>query len=322
MNILVTGAAGFIGSHVVLRLCQSGYQVTGIDNLNSYYDVRLKLARLERLKQHSNFRFVQMDIVDLAGLRQLFSKGLFQHVIHLAAQAGVRYSIENPMAYADSNLTGHLSVLEACRQFHIEHLVYASSSSVYGLNSKVPFGEEDRTDQPISLYAATKKSNEMMSYSYASMYQLPSTGLRFFTVYGPWGRPDMALFKFTDAILHNKPIELYNNGQQSRDFTYIDDIVEGIFRVLNHRPVALPIPHQLFNIGNGSPVGLIEFVEALEKCIGRVAQKLYKPMQLGDVSKTWADSESLFQKLDYRPQTSVLTGVQKFVDWYRQFYGF
>jgi len=320
MNILITGAAGFIGSHVAQRLCQAGHQVTGIDNLNSYYDVRLKHARLDLLKPLANFRFIQMDIADRAALNDLFDQGKFQRVIHLAAQAGVRYSIDNPMAYADSNLTGHLCVLEACRHHQIEHLVYASSSSVYGQNTKVPFQELDRTDQPMSLYAATKKANELMSYSYASLYQLPSTGLRFFTVYGPWGRPDMALFKFTDAILHGKAIELYNNGQQSRDFTYIDDIVEGIVRVQDHSPTHLTVPHQLFNIGNGSPVELMEFVSALEQSIGKEAQKLFKPMQPGDVPQTWADSENLFQQVGYRPQTSVQVGVQRFVDWYRNFY--
>lgn len=325
MIYLVTGAAGFIGNHVALRLCQLGYQVVGVDNLNHYYDVTLKHDRLQRLLPLANFTFIQLDIADSAALAALFERYRFTIVIHLAAQAGVRYSLENPMAYADSNLVGHLSVLEACRRYPVAHLVYASSSSVYGKNSRLPFSERDTCQQPASLYAATKIANEAMSYSYAALYQLPVTGLRFFTVYGPWGRPDMALFKFTEAIFQNRPIDLYNQGALSRDFTYIDDIVEGILRVQAQIPGradgdTTSVPSRLYNIGYGKPVPLLQFVQALEQSIGKTALKNMLPMQPGDVEKTWADNRLLFQAVGYRPQVALAQGVQRFVDWYRDYY--
>lgn len=333
MKYLVTGAAGFIGANVSKRLCAMGHEVVGIDNLNDYYDVGLKLARLAPLEALSNFRFIKQDLADREGIAALFAQQGFQRVIHLAAQAGVRYSLDNPLAYADSNLVGHLTILEGCRHHKIEHLVYASSSSVYGLNQKMPFSTEDSVDHPISLYAATKKANELMSHTYSHLYQLPTTGLRFFTVYGPWGRPDMALFKFTKAILASETIDVYNHGDLSRDFTYIDDIVEGIIRVQDKPPSSTPdwhietgtpanssAPYRVFNIGNGSPVQLLDFITALERALGIEAKKQFLPMQPGDVHSTWADTEDLFKAVGYKPQVDINTGVSRFVEWYRAFY--
>jgi UDP-glucuronate 4-epimerase len=332
-KILVTGTAGFIGFYVCQRLLAQGHQVVGIDNLNDYYEVTLKQDRLKQLLSVPGFRFEQLDLSDRNGIASLFAKEKFQRVIHLAAQAGVRYSIDNPMAYADSNLIGHLTILEGCRQHGVEHLVYASSSSVYGLNSKLPFSTADSVDHPVSLYAATKKANELMSHSYSHLYGIPTTGLRFFTVYGPWGRPDMALFKFTKAILDGKPIDVYNNGQLSRDFTYIDDIVEGILRISDVIPQSNPdwnveqgtpatssAPYRVYNIGNGQPVKLLDFIEALENALGRSAIKNMMPMQPGDVHATWAETEDLFAVTGYRPQVAVQEGVNRFVDWYRAYY--
>jgi UDP-glucuronate 4-epimerase len=333
LKYLVTGAAGFIGFHVVQRLCEAGHQVVGLDNLNDYYDVNLKLARLKVLEAESLFSFVKLDLADREGVAELFSQQKFERVIHLAAQAGVRYSIDNPMAYADSNLVGHLTILEGCRNNKVEHLVYASSSSVYGLNNKVPFATSDSVEHPISLYAATKKSNELMSHTYSHLYGVPTTGLRFFTVYGPWGRPDMALFKFTKAIINGDSIDVYNNGDMRRDFTYIDDIVEGILRVQNIIPqgnkdwqvetgsaAQSTAPYQLYNIGNGNPVKLTEFIESLEDSIGIKAKQNLMPMQPGDVYQTYADVDDLFNTTGYKPAMSVSQGVDNFVNWYRDFY--
>lgn len=333
MKYLVTGAAGFIGFYVSQRLCQQGHIVVGIDNLNDYYDPNLKLARLNQLKELPNFKFIKMDIADRGDVDELFLKGRFQRVIHLAAQAGVRYSIENPHAYADSNLVGYLNILEGCRHNKIEHLIYASSSSVYGMNSKTPFSTQDPVDHPVSLYAATKRANELMAHTYSHLYDLPTTGLRFFTVYGPWGRPDMALFKFTKAIYEGKPIDIYNNGDLSRDFTYIDDIVEGIIRIQNVIPAktinegvgvfpdSSSAPYRIYNIGNGSPVRLMDFVTALENASGMIAIKNFMPMQPGDVLTTWADTEALYKSVGYHPVCSIEIGVGKFIDWYNSFYG-
>lgn len=323
MTVLVTGAAGFIGFHTVKRLCEQGLEVVGIDNLNDYYSVELKHARLKELRALSGFQFQTLDIVDKPALLALFQKHDFTEVIHLAAQAGVRYSLDNPDVYAQSNLTGFLNVLEACRHHRPEHLIYASSSSVYGTNSKMPFCVEDAVDHPVSLYAATKRANELMAHSYCHLYGIKASGLRFFTVYGPWGRPDMALFKFTEAILNDRPIELYNQGLMSRDFTYIDDIVESIARL---RPCP-PLPesagegiNRIFNIGRGMPVALLDFVDCLESALDRQARRNLLPMQAGDVLKTWADVSALAQWVDFLPQVSVETGVAQFVKWYRHFY--
>ena len=323
MTVLVTGAAGFIGFHTVKRLCEQGLEVVGIDNLNDYYSVALKHARLKELRALSGFRFQTLDIVDKPALMALFKEHRFTDVIHLAAQAGVRYSLDNPDVYAQSNLTGFLNVLEACRHHRPDHLIYASSSSVYGTNSKLPFSVEDAVDHPVSLYAASKRANELMAHSYCHLYGLRASGLRFFTVYGPWGRPDMALFKFTDAILNDRPIDLYNQGLMSRDFTYIDDIVESIVR-LRPRP---PLPenagegvNRIFNIGRGTPVALLDFVECLEVALGRPARRNLMPMQAGDVHRTWADVSALAQWVDFRPHVTVEAGVGQFVKWYRHFY--
>ncbi|MFL1808996.1 NAD-dependent epimerase [Plesiomonas shigelloides] len=333
MKYLVTGAAGFIGCAISQRLCEQGHSVIGIDNLNDYYEVSLKESRLNRLAGESNFVFRKIDLADREGMAELFSKEHFDRVIHLAAQAGVRYSLENPFAYADSNLVGHLTILEGCRHNGVKHLVYASSSSVYGMNDKMPFATTDAADHPVSLYAASKKANELMAHTYSHLYGIPTTGLRFFTVYGPWGRPDMALFKFTKAMLAGQPIDVYNNGQLSRDFTYIDDIVEGILRIADVVPVAnsewkpekgspadSSAPYRIFNIGNGSPVKLMRFINALEKALGIEAIKNMMPMQAGDVYATWADTEDLFKTTGYQPAMSVEQGVKAFVDWYKNYY--
>lgn len=333
MNFLVTGAAGFIGFHVSQRLLAAGHQVVGIDNLNDYYDVNLKHARLNLIKPDPAFTFIEMDLADRDAIASLFKQQQFQRVIHLGAQAGVRYSIENPHAYADANLIGHLNILEGCRHHKIEHLLYASSSSVYGLNRKMPFSTEDSVDHPVSLYAATKKANELMSHTYSHLYQLPTTGLRFFTVYGPWGRPDMALFKFTRAMIAGEAIDVYNQGQMKRDFTYIDDIAEAIVRLQDvipqadenwtveaGSPATSSAPYRVYNIGNSQPVTLINYIEAIEKALGITAVKKLMPMQPGDVLETSADTEALFKAIGFKPQTSVEEGVKRFVDWYRDFY--
>lgn len=330
MKYLVTGAAGFIGFHLAGRLCAEGHEVVGIDNLNDYYEVSLKEARLARLGPLPGFRFERLDLADRAAMAELFAREQFERVIHLGAQAGVRYSLDNPFAYADSNLTGTLTVLEGCRHHGVQHLVYASSSSVYGLNEQMPFKTSDGVDHPVSLYAASKKAGELMAHSYSHLYGLPTTGLRFFTVYGPWGRPDMALFKFVRAILKGEPIDIYNQGQLSRDFTHVDDIVEGIVRVADRPPVgdanwqgqtdASPAPYRLFNIGNGSPVRLLDFVEAIETALGKRAIRNMLPMQPGDVLATWADTEALFEATGYRPKVGLTEGVESFVKWYREYY--
>lgn len=333
MNFLVTGAAGFIGFHVSQRLLAAGHQVVGIDNLNDYYDVNLKHARLNLIKANPGFTFIEMDLADRDAMASLFGQNRFQRVIHLGAQAGVRYSIENPHAYADANLIGHLNILEGCRHHKIEHLLYASSSSVYGLNRKMPFSTEDSVDHPVSLYAATKKANELMSHTYSHLYQLPTTGLRFFTVYGPWGRPDMALFKFTRAMIAGEAIDVYNQGQMKRDFTYIDDITEAIVRlqdvipqkddhwtVETGSPATSSAPYRVYNIGNSQPVTLMSYIEAIEKALGITANKNLMPMQPGDVLETSADTSALFEAIGFKPQTGVEEGVKKFVNWYRDFY--
>ncbi len=323
MTVLVTGAAGFIGYHTVKRLCREGLDVVGIDNLNDYYSVEFKHARLKALESLPGFRFQTLDIIDKPALMALFEDHAFTEVVHLAAQAGVRYSLDNPDVYAQSNLVGFLNMLEACRHHRPAHLIYASSSSVYGTNRKMPFSVEDSVDHPISLYAATKRANELLAHSYCHLYGLKASGLRFFTVYGPWGRPDMALFKFTEAIIKGLPIDLYNHGQMSRDFTYIDDIVESIAR-LRSKP---PVPNgpedgvnRIFNIGRGQPVPLLEFVDCLEAALGIKAQRNFMPLQAGDVVKTWADISALAEWVDFRPQVTVETGVAEFVKWYRHFY--
>jgi len=332
MKYLVSGVAGFIGHAVARRLCELGHEVVGIDNLNSYYDVKLKHARLRDLHKHeesASFRFIEMDIIDRDKIADLFSMEKFSRVIHLAAQAGVRYSIDNPMAYADSNLSGYLTILEGCRNNNIEHLIYASSSSVYGLNKKVPFSTGDNVDHPVSLYASTKKANELMAHTYSHLYEIPTTGLRFFTVYGPWGRPDMALFKFAEKIVNGEPIDIYNNGDLRRDFTYIDDIVDGIIRVQDVIPKKDPTwdcelgsagtssaPYKVFNIGNGNPVNLMDFITALERSLGMEAKKNFLPMQPGDVYQTYAEVENLYQATGIKPKICVNEGVARFVKWY------
>ncbi len=330
MKILVTGAAGFIGNFVAERLLAQGHQVIGLDNLNDYYQVSLKMARLARIESYPNFQFIKLDLADREGMAALFAEQRFQRVVHLAAQAGVRYSLDNPMAYNDSNLTGMMTILEGCRQHQVEHLVYASSSSVYGLNKTVPFAETDRVDHPVSLYAATKKANELMAHSYSHLFNLPVTGLRFFTVYGPWGRPDMAVFKFTQKILAGEPIDVYNYGELSRDFTYIDDIVEGVLRTLDNPPTATTAnakydaeataPYALYNIGNHQPVALLTFIQTLEAALGVKAKVNLQPMQPGDVYTTYADTEQLQQAVGFHPNTSLEHGLQQFADWYKTFH--
>ena len=327
MKILITGMAGFIGHALAQHLLSEGAVVHGLDNLNTYYDVGLKKARLETIQQHDNCHFTQMDVCDRDSILALFEGQQFDYVVHLAAQAGVRYSLENPFAYSESNLAGFLNILEGCRHFPPKHLVFASSSSVYGANRKVPFTTSDFVDHPVSLYAATKKANELMAHAYSHLYQVPTTGLRFFTVYGPWGRPDMAYFKFVDAIAHNRPIEVYNNGQMRRDFTYIDDVIEGITRVMYAPPQSLDsnfqtaskATYKIYNIGNNQPVELLRFIEVIESAMGRKAQLIMKPMQPGDVMETYADVSELSQDVGFSPSTSIEAGIAQFVSWYKTY---
>lgn len=331
--ILLTGAAGFIGFHTAKRLLRRGDAVVGLDNLNDYYDVRLKEARLAQLTGHKHFRFVKLDLADREGMKGLFAESGFRRVVHLAAQAGVRYSLVNPHAYTDANIEGFLNILEGCRHHTIEHLVFASTSSVYGGHTHMPFSVHDNVDHPVSLYAATKKANELMAHCYAHLFRLPCTGLRFFTVYGPWGRPDMALFLFTKAILEGKPIDVFNHGKMQRDFTYVDDIVEGIVRVLDR--VAQPdgtwsseapdpgtsnAPYRLYNIGNNKPVELLRFIEVLEQTLGKKAEKRMLPLQAGDVPATYADVDDLMRDVGFKPSTSIEVGIARFVEWYREYY--
>jgi UDP-glucuronate 4-epimerase len=334
MKILVTGAAGFIGFHTANLLLERGDTVVGLDNLNDYYDVSLKLGRLEILKRYSNFSFVKLDLADRTGMAELFAREKFNRVINLAAQAGVRYSLQNPMAYVDSNVVGFANVLEGCRHNGVEHLVYASTSSVYGANTKMPFSVHQNVDHPLSFYAATKKANELMAHTYAYLYGLPVTGLRFFTVYGPWGRPDMALFLFTKNILAGKPIDVFNYGNHRRDFTYIDDIVQGVVRAMDRIATPNPdwnsdepdpgtskAPYRLYNIGNNAPVELMKYIECIENCLGKKAKKNLLPLQLGDVPDTYADVDDLVRDVGYKPATPVEEGVRKFVEWYLEYYG-
>ena len=333
MKLLVTGAAGFIGFHTARLLLERGDEVVGLDNLNDYYDPTLKAARLGQLEEHENFRFVKLDLVDREAMERLFSEGKFRRVVHLAAQAGVRHSIPNPHIYVQSNITGFLHVLEACRHQGIEHLVYASTSSVYGANSRLPFTEDQNVDHPLSLYAATKKANELMAHSYSSLYGLPTTGLRFFTVYGPWGRPDMALFLFTKRILAGEPIDLFNEGRHQRDFTYVDDIARGVVAALDSparpdaswdssapSPQSSNAPYKIYNIGNQRPVTLMRYIEVLEQCLGRKARRNLLPNQPGDILDTWADVDALAHDMGYRPQTALEEGVKRFVEWYLAYY--
>ncbi|MGM0417927.1 MAG: NAD-dependent epimerase [Thermodesulfobacteriota bacterium] len=333
MKVMVTGAAGFIGFSLSKILLENGYDVTGIDNLNDYYDVNLKKDRLKILQEKSNFKFELLDISDRNEMETFFKNNHFNYVINLAAQAGVRYSIENPGAYVDTNLTGFANILEGCRHSKVDHLVYASSSSVYGLNENMPFSVHDNVDHPISLYAASKKANELMAHTYSYLYNLPTTGLRFFTVYGPWGRPDMALFLFTKAIIEGNPIKVFNNGEMKRDFTYIDDIVEGVKRVMEKTPKPNPdwsgmdpdpssgkVPFKIYNIGNNNTVGLMEFIEAIEDELGMKAKKDFLPLQPGDVPATWADVDDLINDTGFKPQTDVKDGVKNFIQWYKNYY--
>ena len=332
-KVLVTGAAGFIGYHLSLRLMEGGYYVIGLDNLNDYYDVRLKKARLAHLMKNNSFEFHKLDLSDSDAIQGLFQRTKPEVVVNLAAQAGVRYSLENPRVYVDSNIVGFLNVLEGCRYNQVKHLIYASSSSVYGANTKMPFSVHHNVDHPISLYAATKKANELMAHTYSHLYGLPTTGLRFFTVYGPWGRPDMALFLFTKAILEGKPIKVFNHGKMQRDFTYIDDIVESLVRLVQRvpkgnskwsgdapDPATSFAPYRLYNIGNSKPVDLMHMITILEECLGKKAIKEFFPMQPGDVPKTYADIDDLVAEVDFRPNTPIEVGVREFVDWYREFY--
>ena len=332
MKVLVTGAAGFIGMHVCERLLARGDEVVGVDNLNDYYDVALKEARLARLAPNAGFRLSRLDIADRGGIAALFAAERPQRVVNLAAQAGVRYSLENPHAYVDSNVVGFVNILEGCRHAGVEHLVYASSSSIYGGNERMPFSEHDNVDHPVSLYAATKKANELMAHTYSHLFKLPTTGLRFFTVYGPWGRPDMALFLFARAILEDRPIDVFNHGRMRRDFTYLDDIAEGVVRVLDRPPRANPAfdkqapdpatswaPYRVFNIGNHQPVELMAYIEALEQALGRQATKNFLPLQDGDVPATHADTAELERATGFAPKTPVAEGVRRFVDWYRSY---
>ena len=333
MKILLTGAAGFIGMTTTLRLLARGDTVVGLDNLNDYYEVSLKHNRLARLTPHANFRFVKLDVADRAGMEKLFAEERFDRVIHLAAQAGVRYSLQNPHAYIDSNIVGFMNVLEGCRHSQVQHLVYASSSSVYGGNTKMPFSEHDSVDHPVSMYAATKKANELMAHTYSHLFGLPTTGLRFFTVYGPWGRPDMALFLFTKAILEGRPIDVFNHGNMQRDFTFVDDIVEGVIRVLDRvaepnpayvsdtpDPGTSNAPFRVFNIGNHDPVQLLDYIGCIESALGMTAQKNLLPLQDGDEPATYADVDALRDWVGFAPATDVRSGVARFVAWYREYY--
>ncbi len=333
MKILITGAAGFIGNELAIKLLVRGDEVVGVDNLNDYYDVSLKASRLHRVEDDPNFHFMQMDIADREATRRLFVENSFDVVVNLAAQAGVRYSLENPEAYVDSNLVGFANVLEGCRQSGVGHLVFASSSSVYGANTRLPFSESHNVDHPVSLYAAAKKANELMAHSYAHLYDLPCTGLRFFTVYGPWGRPDMAYFSFTRKILAGEPIPVFNEGRMKRDFTYIDDIVEGVMRIIDKKPVGDPqwngddpdpatsyAPYRIYNIGNNNVVQLLDFIHVLEDCLGRKAQLEMLPMQNGDVRATFANVDALQEAVGFKPSTSVAEGLSRFVSWYREYY--
>lgn len=334
MNILVTGAAGFIGFHLSKRLLEEGHSVTGLDNLNEYYDIRLKKDRLKLLDSRGEFLFVKLDLADRAGMESLFSENSFERVINLAAQAGVRYSLINPHVYLKSNINGFLHILEGCRHHQVPHLVFASSSSVYGLNTSMPFSVHDNVDHPISLYAATKKSNELMAHTYSHLYGLPVSGLRFFTVYGPWGRPDMALFLFTENILQGKAIKVFNNGNMMRDFTYIDDIIEGVVRVMDHIPEAntqwsgdkpdpgsSPAPYRLYNIGNHNPVKLMDFIEIIEEALGKKAIKEFLPLQPGDVPASHADVADLVDTVGFKPATHIRDGIDRFISWYLEYYG-
>ncbi|WP_332445103.1 NAD-dependent epimerase [Wolinella succinogenes] len=348
MKILVTGTAGFIGSHLAKRLLERGDEVVGLDNINDYYDLRVKYGRLERAGIESssieygkllssatepNYRFVKLNLEDREALHALFEQEKFDKVCNLAAQAGVRYSLTNPYAYIDSNIVGFINILEGCRHFGVKHLAYASSSSVYGLNESMPFSTSDNVDHPISLYAASKKSNELMAHTYSHLYKIPTTGLRFFTVYGPWGRPDMALFLFTKAILEDRAIDVFNHGEMLRDFTYVDDIVEGVVRVIDNPPMGDPnwsgkhpnpgsskAPYKIYNIGNNSPVRLMDFITEIEKNLGKVAKKNMLPLQMGDVPATYADVSDLVENLHYKPNTSIEEGIARFVKWYREFF--
>jgi UDP-glucuronate 4-epimerase len=333
MRVLVTGAAGFVGYFLSQRLLADGHQVYGVDNLNDYYDVTLKKDRLANLQDQANFTFQKLDLADRDPTLALFQTHDFDYVVHLAAQAGVRYSLTNPFAYSDSNLVGFINILEGCRHSGIKHLVYASSSSVYGANKKVPFALSDSVDHPVSLYAATKKANELMAHTYSHLYQLPTTGLRFFTVYGPWGRPDMAYFKFVKAIETGQPIDVYNFGDMKRDFTYIDDVIEGVVRVMHRPPTGNPewdpmnpdpstskAPYKVYNIGNNNPVALMRFIEVIEDALGQTAEKNLLPMQPGDVYATYADVDDLMRDVDFKPATPIEDGIQRFVAWYRDYY--
>ena len=333
MRVLLTGAAGFIGMTTILRLLARGDEVVGLDNLNDYYSVQLKMDRLARLTPHPNFSFVQLDVADRPGMAALFAKERFDRVIHLAAQAGVRYSLQNPHAYIDSNIVGFMNVLEGCRHSQVQHLVYASSSSVYGGNTRMPFSEHDSVDHPVSMYAATKKANELMAHTYSHLFGLPTTGLRFFTVYGPWGRPDMALFLFTKAILEGRPIDVFNHGKMQRDFTYVDDIVEGVIRVLDRvaepnpayvsdtpDPGTSNAPFRVFNIGNHNPVQLLDYIGCIEDALGMQARKNLLPLQDGDVPATYADVDALRDWVGFTPATEIRKGVGRFVEWYRGYY--
>lgn len=330
MKVLVTGIAGFIGFHVAKRLLDEGHEVVGLDNLNDYYDVQLKIDRLKELEieevekhwisKKVNLKFIKADLLEKDLFMNLFKEEEFDYVVHLAAQAGVRYSLDAPQKYIDSNITGFLNILECCRNYPVKHLVFASSSSVYGLNSKIPFSTVDRTDSPISLYAASKKSNELMAHAYCHLFKIPTTGLRFFTVYGPWGRPDMAMHLFTEAIINNKPIKVFNEGNMSRDFTYIDDITESIKRVVIKAPSNENLPMNLFNIGNNKPEKLFDFIEEIENATEKMASKEYSPMQAGDVEQTYADVQSLIEYIDYKPKTAIQEGIGNFMDWYKNYY--
>jgi len=332
-KVLITGAAGFIGYHLCRRLIDRGDEVTGLDNLNDYYDVKLKEDRLNQLRGKENFVFEKLSLEDRDGMAGLFSQGEFEIVVNLAAQAGVRYSLINPYSYIESNICGFLNILEGCRHSMVKHLVFASSSSVYGANTKMPFSVHNNVDHPVSLYAATKKANELMAHSYASLYKIPCTGLRFFTVYGPWGRPDMALFLFTRAILENRPIDVFNYGKMQRDFTYIDDIVEGVVRVIERIPGPEPLwsgndpdaatsyaPYRIYNIGNNNPVELMKFIETIEQCLGKKAEKNMLPIQAGDVPATYADVDDLIREVGFKPETPIEEGIRKFVEWYTWYY--